>query len=394
MKNLMNRTIVWLGLLLGMCLAAVDVRAQSDEDYKYDRASLYMMMIQHPKYTLNKEIATAFEAMPTPDRFNDHALNVKSIYFATDDKDERENIENFIAQVDMGRKLVSKWFGRDKTDGSFNVDLIKERGLYNATVIDKAIASRTYRGTAVLEDAGENLIGKTYLVMNDIIYSPAAKGVAKVATFIPGVQMASGSFTSVVKGFRLRITSYLYRLKWTDEEAARFYSEFYTDKADYSKQKAEAYMATKGLFQMEYVGQVDNTSTAPSLIGIKNDEELIRKATTRALDKNLSELQHEFEGFRIKAPLVSTEPLQAYVGMKEDITEESRFEVLERSQDNDGRTHYKRIGIIKPVKDQIWDNRYMAEEEEAPFAKLGRTTFERVSGGDFYPGLLIREIDR
>ena len=46
MKNLMNRTIVWLGLLLGMCLAAVDVRAQSDEDYKYDRASLYMMMIQ------------------------------------------------------------------------------------------------------------------------------------------------------------------------------------------------------------------------------------------------------------------------------------------------------------------------------------------------------------
>ena len=34
----------------------------------------------------------------------------------------------------------------------------------------------------------------------------------------------------------------------------------------------------------------------------------------------------------------------------------------------------------------------MAKEEKAEGAELGFTTFEKVSGKDFYPGMLIREI--
>jgi len=40
----------------------------------------------------------------------------------------------------------------------------------------------------------------------------------------------------------------------------------------------------------------------------------------------------------------------------------------------------------------IWDNRYMAKEEGAPGSELKYTTFKRISGRDFYPGMLIREI--
>ena len=40
----------------------------------------------------------------------------------------------------------------------------------------------------------------------------------------------------------------------------------------------------------------------------------------------------------------------------------------------------------------IWDNRYMASEEQAYGSDFGFTTFRKVSGGDFYPGMLIREI--
>ena len=65
--------------------------------------------------------------------------------------------------------------------------------------------------------------------------------------------------------------------------------------------------------------------------------------------------------------------------------------VLFFSKDN-GRTKYKRIGIIKPIKGKIWDNRYMAVEEEAVNALLKYTTFEVVSGKGFYPGMLVREI--
>ena len=61
------------------------------------------------------------------------------------------------------------------------------------------------------------------------------------------------------------------------------------------------------------------------------------------------------------------------------------------SKDN-GRTKYKRIGIIKPIKGKIWDNRYMAVEEEADNALLKYITFKVVSGNGFYPGMLVREI--
>lgn len=78
--------------------------------------------------------------------------------------------------------------------------------------------------------------------------------------------------------------------------------------------------------------------------------------------------------------------------MKEDVTEESRYEVLERQTNEQGKIEYKRVGVIKPVKNKIWDNRYMAMEEGIIEAALNGTEFQKVSGGDFYQGMLIREI--
>lgn len=40
----------------------------------------------------------------------------------------------------------------------------------------------------------------------------------------------------------------------------------------------------------------------------------------------------------------------------------------------------------------IWYNRFMAIEERADNASLGFTTFEKVSGGNFYQGMLVREL--
>ena len=90
--------------------------------------------------------------------------------------------------------------------------------------------------------------------------------------------------------------------------------------------------------------------------------------------------------------MTKAEPLQAPIGMKEGITVDSKFEVLEALKDENGKTSYKRVGVIKPVPGEIWDNRYMAVEEGAVGAKLGVTTFKKVNGKDFYPGMLIREI--
>ena len=89
---------------------------------------------------------------------------------------------------------------------------------------------------------------------------------------------------------------------------------------------------------------------------------------------------------------MSTDPLRAHVGLKEDITSESKFEVLERQIDDNGHVSYLHVGVISPKKNLIWDNRYMPDENDRN-AGLGYTEFEVVSGKDFFPGMLLREME-
>ena len=144
---------------------------------------------------------------------------------------------------------------------------------------------------------------------------------------------------------------------------------------------------------MHYIGKQTVKSGVTTLKGVNRQEEYFVKVCTRSLDKAIAQLQKEHQEFRVKTPLLSTEPLTAQIGVKEGVSEDSKFEVLEVLEEN-GQTKYKRVGTIKPKKDRIWDNRYLAEyEDENIGSDLTATEFEKVSGDDFYPGMLIREIN-
>jgi hypothetical protein len=358
--------------------------------------------------------------MDIPERFNNHDVGVRVIGFANDEN-QLQNIKTWGSKQQIAKRLVSRWFDRKKDTGAFDTELLRERGHYSATKIDVRLAEQQQRKSAILEDLGENLLHHTYWVVHDIRYVNQANflGSIKDAVVVGSSLMGTASdikhtitdsehesgkdkkneetanetlsFMDKYKGFRLKVTSYLFRLVWNVEVANTFYLNYYTETPDEEADKVAAFKADTDLFQLEYLGEVENTSTKMSYAGSKTEEDIVRKVCTRALDKNLADLQHEYSDFRIKAPLVSTEPLKAYVGMKEDITEKSRFEVLEVVQDKEGRTTYNRVGIVKPVKGKIWDNRYMADEEGSEESKLDGTLFERVSGSDFQPGMLIRE---
>lgn len=399
-----------LTTLVAMTLLPLRLSAQSDEAFKYMRGSLCMMMVEHPQLEYNKEIEEVFDKMSIPNRFNDHDMGVRCIRFANDENQLR-NITIFGEEQQVAKRMVAKWFNRNKNTGGFNTDLLRERGHYSATQIDVKQARLQTRGMALLEDLGENLISHTYWVVNDIQYvnranfANALKGSLVVAG---GVKDFVGStvnseshladslnkhlgFLDNIKGFRVKVTSYLFRLKWDEDVANTFYSQYYTETPDQEPDKPKGFASDKGLFKLEFVGEVTSTSSKTTLSGVKTEEDMIRKVCTRALDKNLADLQHEFADFRIKTPLVSTQPLKAYIGMKEDITPKSRYEVLRMEKDERGITRYKRVGIIKPVSDKIWDNRYMADQEGSSESSLDGTYFEKVSGDDFMPGMLIRE---
>lgn len=382
-------------LLLLTLLAFIPSQAQN-EDYEYERSSLCSMMIKHLNNKYGDIIEEMYLGTPLPERFNDHNLGVKLISFAESEGDQRKNIEVFINKVNLGQKMVSKWFDRDKKTGSFDMELIKSRGFYNASQSMHSLARADIRGIALLEDAGELLIKNTYLIVNDIAYQSKTGAGVWVKTFASVYTGGlAGNLDEIYKigGFSVEITSYLFKLDWDDDKANIFYTNYYTEDGSKELDKVEAFMNERELFSMTYVGQTFSRSSETKFSSTKDPKKLLIKVCTRTLDKNIAQLQHEHPFFRIKAPLISVDPLSAHVGLKEDITEDSRFEVLERVIDKDGKLSYKHVGVIKPEKGKIWDNRYMAEEDEGEDSNLHYTTFRKVSGGDFYPGMLIRETE-
>lgn len=378
----------------------------------YRRSSIYSILVNHTDQKFSDEIKEAFLQIPVPDKFNDHNLSVKVVNMGTKLKgatSQKENtvITNFLNENKVASRLVGRWFNRDFYTGQCNMELVKERGLYNATEFDKQLAMRSARGMSMLQDAGEDLIGNTFVLVNDISYVDKNKGARAGASFLKALgSIASiatgmsidnltdniGDMIETIKGFSVKINTFLYKLEWNDEQAALFYQEQYASKPDNTKR--QNFDNARSNYKLKYVGKVESKGSNTSFLGVGEDkpEVMIRKACQRAIDDNVADLQRNYEEFRTKSPLISVEPLTAYVGMKEGVAPKIQYEVLEMVEMENGTHKYNRVGVIEPIDNLIWDNRFMAEEEGAAGATLGFTTFRKVSGKEFSKGMLIREM--
>lgn len=397
-----------IGLVVSI---AISVQAQ-ETDANYRRSSIYSVLVNHTDQQFASEIKEAFLQIPVPDKFNDHNLSVKVLNLdkkLSGASSEKENpiITEFLDNNKVASRLVGRWFNRDFFTGQCNMELVKERGLYNATEFDKQLASRSARGMAMLQDAGEDLIGNTFVLVNDIRYvdkNRAAKTASSILKALGSIAAAYtgnniddltnniGDMVETIKGFKVKINTFLYKLEWSDDIATKFYQDQYGALPDPTK-KAN-FDAARGNYKLKYVGKVESSGGTTSFLGINEDQPvvMVRKACQRAIDENVVDLQRNYEEFRTKSPLVSVEPITAYVGMKEGVTEKSKFEVLEVVELENGKHKYNRVGVIQPIENLIWDNRFMAVEEGAREATLGFTTFRKVSGKEFSKGMLIREM--
>ena len=404
-------------LMILVAVATVQIAlAQQPELEKYHRSSLYSLMLKHPEKEYCNEIIDAFRSIPVPEKYNNHNLKLTVFPSPVMQKLTKEELEGaykdaitqLLVRNKIARRMVEKWFDRDAKTGAMDMNLVMERGLYDATIQDVRKARQSARGTALLADAGEELLNHTYVLVNDIRYADkevsksivggALLAVDLMASFVPlggsvkEMVQSTATVTANVAGFKVLVTSYLYKLEWDDEIANTFYTTMWMDANSTDVAVKKLFDSDQSLFRLKYIGSATVFSGKTAMGGVKSERDMFIKVCTRAIDRSIVELQKNFDEFKVFTPLVSTEPLYACVGMKEGVSPDSRYEVLERQIDKDGRTAYKRMGIIKPVEGKIWDNRFMAADDLLEGSDLTYTTFQKVSGGQFYPGMLIREI--
>lgn len=417
-------------VLSGFCLlfvlfSALPVQAQhrlmDGAETQYRRSSLYSFLIAHPQAKYASQIDYVYLGLPTPDKYEDHNLNVRRVEALSGRAVQPYEITAFLQGNQVARRLVAKWFNRD-ADGVFNVDLVADRGNYNASEMDVVEARMTKRGLAMLSDAGEELIGNTFVTVNDIIYidkeqraqlaSAILQIVAQAALVataaaddddteaIAGAIAGSAALGSIIAdnlaGFKVKVTTHLYQLVWNDSIANLFYSDYWVDEntPEAERLRRKALFEQSDLFTLKYLGKYKVKSEKTVMKGVHSNEDIIRKVCARAMDRNIVGLQKKFEAFKVKTPVIAVEngKVVAKVGKKEGLKPSTKFEVLQPVEREDGRMFYRRVGVVKPQKGQIWDNRYMAFEEQSDGSDLTATTFRTVSGVGFVPGMLIRQL--
>lgn len=450
-----GRHILRLAALWACLGLAAQAQAQTAEEQPYKRSSLYTVLGTHRSQPYGAQIDSVFIQLPMPDKYEDNNLPARYIVCSAQEPHlTMEHMRRFIYTSDAAKKTVAKWFDRNPETGTFDLDLVTRRGNYNASEADVREALLTKRGLTVIADAGEDLIENSFLLINDIIYVDKEKNAAiassifsglalvaagisvlsaverateetkpvntatdkpadtvakepadtvdavDVAALVAGTAALGAVISDAIAGFTVKVTSYLYRLRWNDSTAAVFYNDLWCDTTyapeEIARRKAlfDSISGENGLFAFDYIGSYKVKSDKTVLRGLHDNNDVIRKVCARALDKNIAALQRKYEVFKVKTPVTAIDGpfIRAQIGMKEGIKPNTKFEVLERRMDEEGRVSYQRTAVVKPVKGLIWDNRFMAAEEGAVDAKLNATTFRRKGAGLVAEGMLLRQL--
>lgn len=415
-----------IGVLCAMLVVPV-AKAQHIEEY--NRSSLYTITLLHSEDRMYNEIFLTALDMPVPDRYNDNSLslrvvgapNAKGKMNYSPEKMSAE-IAKFLNENHIGRRMVARWFDRDKNTGAFSTATLEQRGHYNLSALDLQRAQWTIDGRMYIEDADVELIPQTFVIVNDITYIDKEKNAQIASSILSALGSAAGSIgnglsnsvagagsigslaeltlnagadiSDLIAGFTVDIRSYLFQLEWNEEIANKFYLDyFYTDTIDLVKKAA--FEADETSFRMKYLGTYNARSAKTSPRGLYEPAQVFRKVLTRATDKNIVELQKQYPVFKVTTVITGINDqneAMLSIGLKEGVNPKSKYEVLQRELKN-GKLKYTRVATLTPVAGKIWDNRYMAAEEEAENAQLGFTTFRiNSANADLLPGMLVREM--
>ena len=413
----MRRVILTLCVAL---MAAVAFAQKANKEMKYRRSSLYTIMVPSDKLTGDAKtiVTSTFDTLAIPDKYNNHNLSVRHIDLTKIEVTEEEikaaeemtggkkkglgglakkglgfakkavsssetggmggdekiaKIIKFFKENHIANKIIGKWYNESKTikdNSHFNTLLIEDRGLFGASQEELNKYKGVIGGKNKIMDAAEkDLIPRTFVMVTSYAYM-SAEEIAAMATAAGAVaggavggvtQLASVAAGAALKGYFVTTTSYLFQLEWNEDVMMAFYDKYWSAKDTKEFDTDESYKLT-------YVGKTSCHAPATMKLTLKDDAsaKLISRATARATDKSIAQLQKKYDQFKTLTVLNVTDDGQtmyAYVGKKEGVKDGDKFEALEQIQDENGNITYKKVGTVIVAKGKVWDNRHGAGEK-------------------------------
>jgi hypothetical protein len=402
-----------IALLAVALVQFASLNAQT-EALKYRRSSLHLVLLESDKFPNKETVIKSYTEHPFPDKYNKHSVGKESIAYKLTENDLRMGgflkdtlkdamkimkavgnlktvkylneektiavvvpngmdsaklkIDKHIKESSLAKMLVAKWLNK-KEDGSFDFELIRERGMYSPS---NESADQQIQG---VDDS--DLIGNTFVVFNKMNFypnEPVAKLVLDAALIEAGkitvemakqkaIEKAKQAYERMKEGYTVITSSFLYKLVWDQPTIDKFNVAFMSKTAN-----TKLAWDTSNFFKLAFVGKETNTSLVTMSLKVKRTlEQTIKLAVDRNIDGVYSKLQKEYVVFRPVSPIISGgDTIRAKIGLKEGIEPGQTFEILElKTIDKKlGTQRYVSIGKTKVNKKMpVWDNRAGAMEE-------------------------------
>jgi hypothetical protein len=358
----------------------------------YDRNAITAIVLENKSgYML--DIRNASSGIIVPDKFDNNLLDTRLLSTASNSA----SIKQALIQNKVPNNILAKWFARNES-GEFNMDVVHDRGMYNATDDEVRQASGSKVGIARLKDAGETLINHSYILVLEFTNIQTMEQIyLKRDALAKDIGDLMGQKNEGVKrrknGWMGDVKAYLFKLDFDEATVGMFYNDLWI----YEDDSAEVKAAKKARFDetnfpvkfvMEAKASADGSQFNPGELLApprqKSRDELFQQMVNTGLEACAFDFERNLPDFQVKTPLYKTSPLQAKIGKKEGLKVDHRYFVMEFEQNNKGETEGVRKGVIRAKK--IADNRKVATGDTKLYSK-----FYQVAGRGLMEGMLLKQ---
>lgn len=333
----------------------------------YSRSALSVVALNFNEKH-NEEVFTRFSNIPIPEKFYSNALVKPVIKMQGVNRPVKNELPVFLQYMSddfiigilneekVAQKILAQWFNR-QSDGSFNVEVLKQRGLYNANDNDFLTASASKRGSSTLMDMGLKLVNQSYVLVFDYY------NIISMEEHYTQTETEQKDRTS--NGFKAKVKSYLFKLDFSEEVAADFFKTYWVNPEDLDKNN-KIKLFENAVFKWIPVSKqiVEEQSTQLNPVGKlytkqKSNAELIDEMHKDIMEKVLVQIEARSDQLRVKALVSDVKPISAKIGKKEGLSFDQRYYVYENRMQKDSSINKKLIAVVKSMK--VVDNRQVTE---------------------------------
>jgi hypothetical protein len=346
---------------------------------EYDRNSLTILGLKSPG-ELNDRIALILDTLKVQDKFYSNDIGFRNIPYKVDftlfdrarhDVIYKTDVLQLLGSQKVGQGILARWFNR-QGDGTFNTDVLKERGIYNSDDSDFSLVNATKRGQSSLMDAGLSLVDKSYVMVI---------GYSNLITMNQHYdQIKATPENRKLNGVKGDMIGMLYKIDFSDSISTLFFNDMWTAKGTPDpEKKAAAFNSFNFPFKpvkylvMPLQATQSNPGQSSSPKVQKTQDQLLQEVVNTSVEGLLNSITTLISEFKVKGQIYKTKPIAIKIGKKEGLGFDQRYFVFENRENSKGQKYSERVGVIKSMS--VADNRVVSKGETDP------SYFYQVAGG-------------